>query len=146
MPPSIPQPDKKVDAQRYVLGSSPFCLNHTDLKRADYRCDLDRCWTAFDSGGMHQLPSTSHHRYKPGLCLFLSKRLIGATVTGLKWQRRRWLSRRLTASSPELCPSLSPFFWLTHVLLTVKDRQTERCQSSMAGRQTHTHTHWLLID
>ena len=35
---------RKSEARRFIPQISPFCLNLTDLKRADYRCDLNRGW------------------------------------------------------------------------------------------------------
>lgn len=40
---------RKCEAQRFVLHISPFCLNLTDLKRADYRHDVNTGWATFDS-------------------------------------------------------------------------------------------------
>lgn len=88
MPPSIPHhsqslTDKKFQAQRFVPDVSPFCLNLTDLKRANYRCDINRSWATFDS--------------RRDVVLSIINPLIRCTcsrlITFMSWPLSRWVRR-----------------------------------------------------
>lgn len=88
--------DKKFDAQRLVPDISPFCLHLTDLKRADYWCDLNKVelpltveemWLSIINPLIkctYQLLLT-YHLYKRSLSPGWQRRLIWTRVIGLKW-------------------------------------------------------------